>query len=746
MDSSDKIYKVLASNKKGKVLRKSFKPRHGLRMSCEFCGWTFRGGGYLTKKELKAAEKDQKAIHSQAHLQHPLLNRKGVKDVNSTLQIERDSHAAEIPHSFVEQTTRQTTTSLSYVDVTGASVASSAFAANQDHFVFVTAQADTSTNTGDVGIRMVTGTTPTPIADSEASLDPSLSTGSDVGHRMVYNWWGIVNTTTAQTLKMQFKTADAADVSGIDLITISVIRLSVDLTPNVDYKAALNSTSTTISSAGVDTGTNNASVSLVPPTNNHIWAIFSKARFATGIPTTTGVNSRISRSGGATSDLPEVQQEGESTTDSMYVLVGMRTDTLGNTSQTYREVSKANNTGAGTEGVSAIRTHSGIFMLDLDCFRNVSTNQQDTPQEDFSTTTPYGQLIQSHSITPTQTGDVMVLSHTTVKSAVSGTNTRYSQTRMQIDDADQPPGQTTKAYKHAWWDSGDKLPIMYCTIENLSAASHTIDIDGNVGETGSNRSTINRNITAFSMELQGTSIVMIVTEPLNITESKIMVKGSSRVILVTEPLNITESVNMSTSSSTNFLLPENLELRFSGGSTNIDPHASLGGAKSTVPVGAGSYNFVPADFVADDFEIVFSSAGSGGNLELTLFDNVSKTEAEIGDVNYRQIYLHNSHPTLTMQDVRIYIPENTPAPDEVQIGLGTSVVNGVEQTIADENTAPTGGIAFSAPTTLETAVQCGPIPPGQHRAVWAKRIVSELTPVHTGNNFFLSVHFYSDFA
>lgn len=137
-----------------------------------------------------------------------------------------------------------------------------------------------------------------------------------------------------------------------------------------------------------------------------------------------------------------------------------------------------------------------------------------------------------------------------------------------------------------------------------------------------------------------------------------------------------------------------IKYRLSGGAANADPALSLGGAKS--------------------------SAEAASNL----LDPVSSAEALAGDVEYRCFYVHNAHATLTLENAVAWIEANTPSADTtLDIGLGTSAVNATEQTIADENTAPTG-ITFVAAVNEAGAVALGNIPAGQHRAVWVRRTVN----------------------
>lgn len=145
------------------------------------------------------------------------------------------------------------------------------------------------------------------------------------------------------------------------------------------------------------------------------------------------------------------------------------------------------------------------------------------------------------------------------------------------------------------------------------------------------------------------------------------------------------------------IISTDIVYRLSGGASNTDVNASLGGAKSSTNVGTGLHN---------------------------LFDVVGSAEAATGDTEYRCVYVHNNHGTLTMQSAKIWISSNTPSTDtSVEIALGSSAVNGTETSVANENTAPSGP-TFSAPASEGAALSIGDIPAGQHKAVWIKRIVN----------------------
>jgi hypothetical protein len=140
------------------------------------------------------------------------------------------------------------------------------------------------------------------------------------------------------------------------------------------------------------------------------------------------------------------------------------------------------------------------------------------------------------------------------------------------------------------------------------------------------------------------------------------------------------------------IIVADIQRRLSGGAANSNPAASLGGAKSSVAS------------------------------PLNLFDTVAGDESAAGDVEYRVEYVHNNHPTLTLQGARLWITANTPG-NRIAVGLGTSAINGTEQTLANESTAP-AGVTFSQPTTKAGGLLLGDIPPGGHRAVHYRRTVA----------------------
>lgn len=155
-----------------------------------------------------------------------------------------------------------------------------------------------------------------------------------------------------------------------------------------------------------------------------------------------------------------------------------------------------------------------------------------------------------------------------------------------------------------------------------------------------------------------------------------------------------------------------IDFRLSGGASNADGNASIGGAISS--------NAVSASLNA-------------------LFDRVTGAEASAGDTEYRCIYVKNSHATLTLYAATVWLSSNTPSADTAAaIGLGAAAVNATETAVADESTAP-AAVSFSAPASYAAGLLIGDIPAGQYKAVWIRRTVTASAAAYNNDGFTLNV-------
>lgn len=146
------------------------------------------------------------------------------------------------------------------------------------------------------------------------------------------------------------------------------------------------------------------------------------------------------------------------------------------------------------------------------------------------------------------------------------------------------------------------------------------------------------------------------------------------------------------------IVSTDIDYHLSGGVANADPSLSLGGAISSIQiVDAGLHN---------------------------LFDVVSGDESSSGDSEYRCFYVKNNHGSLTMQNTTIWVQSESPSADSDElIGLGSSAVGAVEQTVVDESTAPSA-VVFSQANLEAGALIIGDIPAGSHKAIWIRRDIS----------------------
>ena len=141
-----------------------------------------------------------------------------------------------------------------------------------------------------------------------------------------------------------------------------------------------------------------------------------------------------------------------------------------------------------------------------------------------------------------------------------------------------------------------------------------------------------------------------------------------------------------------------LKIYLSGGAANSDPNASLGGAISSTEV--------------------------TDNTTHNLFDQVSGTESNAGDTEYRGVYLKNTHGTLTLQNTKVYISSNTGSADTtIDIALDGGATNATMETLSDESTAPSGE-TFTAPTTYAGGLSIGSLAAGEKKGLFIRRTVN----------------------
>jgi hypothetical protein len=156
-----------------------------------------------------------------------------------------------------------------------------------------------------------------------------------------------------------------------------------------------------------------------------------------------------------------------------------------------------------------------------------------------------------------------------------------------------------------------------------------------------------------------------------------------------------------------------IEFRYSGGAANADPSLSLGGAMSS--------EIVPSNSLAN------------------LFSEVALAESEFGLVDYRCIYVLNTHAsdTLAIGAANTQLPPDQ-AGASIAMGLDPAGVNADAQAIAYSTAVPVG-VAFLAYPPSGAGLDLGDLGPSDFIAVWIRRTIPANTNVPTSDEFTLRI-------
>lgn len=137
-----------------------------------------------------------------------------------------------------------------------------------------------------------------------------------------------------------------------------------------------------------------------------------------------------------------------------------------------------------------------------------------------------------------------------------------------------------------------------------------------------------------------------------------------------------------------------LKVLLSGGASNADPDASLGGAVSSVELVDNTLN--------------------------NLFDTVVGQESQTGDKEYRCIYIKNNHATLSLINPVVYVASQTTSETtDLKISVATETGSPV-QSLPNENTQPSGQ-TFVLADGESNAISLGSdLAPGEVKALWVE--------------------------
>jgi hypothetical protein len=124
-----------------------------------------------------------------------------------------------------------------------------------------------------------------------------------------------------------------------------------------------------------------------------------------------------------------------------------------------------------------------------------------------------------------------------------------------------------------------------------------------------------------------------------------------------------------------------------------------------------------------------------------IFPKVTGVEEASGITKYRCFYALNNHGSLTLVDARAFFSDVSTDEDAdvvISMGLGTAGKNATEQTITNENTAPSG-VTFSIPTTYTGGLSLGDLEAGSRYPIWLRLAVASGAGVNSSIDFTVGV-------
>lgn len=109
-----------------------------------------------------------------------------------------------------------------------------------------------------------------------------------------------------------------------------------------------------------------------------------------------------------------------------------------------------------------------------------------------------------------------------------------------------------------------------------------------------------------------------------------------------------------------------------------------------------------------------------------LFDDVTGGENAASEAEYRCIFVHNTHATLTLQSAVVWLSAEVAGGAAAAISVDTTAASDADSSsaqakeVVDENTAPATQ-TFSSPTTKGAGLALGSLAPDEVRAIWVRR-------------------------
>lgn len=392
------------------------------------------------------------------------------------------AHAAAIEHAYAEITSNVSTTSSTFTGVTGASLSSGSFTVGKKYLIRIVARfAVSSTNDGEV--RVVHGSTG--FAGSQSWLQ-----ATNNGHSFSYQFVTVWEAVSSEGIALQYRSRTGASTVNSDFASVFVMCLSDALTENVDWAFNENATDTTVS-ATLNTYQDGASVTFTPSGSSD-WLVLSTVLMDAGAQATNYPVVRLN-SGGAMTPFVSLDVFNTALDELVYGLERVFSLTAVSTTMKAQYAASANSQ-------SMQHLNSTIFALNLSKFRNAAVAYTDGTTN--LSATNYATNLQTLSVTPAVQGNVWIGGMWTFHTGGSGRTAKH---RIQVDSNDVPAGQTSAAYTYSKSsDARDENMHLQSVVSNMTAASHTINLDGSADSTTGTPQGQYRSLWAIPMELAAT--------------------------------------------------------------------------------------------------------------------------------------------------------------------------------------------------------------------------------------------------
>lgn len=369
------------------------------------------------------------------------------------------------------------------------------FVAGQNYMIYVTSSFGGTANNELVGTYVKHGNDK--FIGSESIIEPSLAGTipcNESENLYSYEWFTVYSPTVLQEdddISVIFENFGGSQSVIYDDVTIGIGNMA-SMTENIDYFFNINGTSAILDDTSSWATPNDASITFTPTHNgNSTWLVVGTASYCCESDGSNKDFLTRFNFGGSASNYPEVQREaedsGQLTIESFH-----RTLELDNSTHTFSINSQL---GAGDIANLESRNSTSIFAVKLtDNFSDFDYywNENDIEIGEVD----YGTEIAEVSITATSDDrQAWIIGDFSIEQG------RTTEVRVQMDNVDTIPDQTTQSYDFDHeYGSNDRERWQKSSIEPVTNGTHIIEIDVSEGANQPSSFATHRSLTAILLE------------------------------------------------------------------------------------------------------------------------------------------------------------------------------------------------------------------------------------------------------